>query len=53
MKIRKMYLLKMKNLLYRNREVGFPNYPMLLIQYVKATWDIDLQNVLQMTEIML
>lgn len=50
MKIRKMYLLKMKNLiLYRNREVGFPNYPKLLIQYVKTTWDIDLQNVLQLT----
>lgn len=53
MKIRKMYLLKMKNLLYRNREVGFPNYPRLLIHYAKTTWDIDLQNVLQITEIML
>lgn len=54
MKIRKMYLLKMKNLiLYRNREVGFPNYPKLLIHYAKTTWDIDLQNVLQITEIML
>lgn len=48
MKIRKMYLLKMKNLILY-REVGFPNYPKLLIQYVKTTWDIDLQNVLQLT----